>query len=558
MTVTQAHDPAAAPQLRTCPVCADPRLPYLFSVGAHRIVRCDGCGLMLINPQPSDEELARIYSADYFLLGDAPNDRAHVSDLKRATARGYLEPLRRYLNGSTGALLEIGSGQGDFLAEAQAAGFAVTGVDGIEAACAQAREKLGGRGRVICGDLKALAAESAAYDVCVLADVIEHVRDPRELLAAIHRLLKPGGVILVATCSLDSWSARLLKTRWMEFKPEHLVYYDTRTLQSQLWQSGFNGVVTLPGRKSLSVDYVADHFRRYPVAGLSPLVRFAAAVLPASLRRRPVRLVASGMLVLARARPERPRPVLSIVVAAYNEAATIKEVLDRVLAKRIAGMDIEVVVVESGSTDGTRAIVETFQHDPRVTVVFEDRPYGKGHAVRLAFARCTGDFILIQDADLEYDFEDYDALLEPLLAGRAAFVLGSRHGGRSWKMRTFSDQPGRAFVMNIGHWVFTGLVDVLFGLTLRDPFTMFKVFRRDCLTGLTFDANRFDFDFELLIKLVRKGYRPVEIPVNYRSRSYTQGKKVSLWRDPWTWVRALAKYRLCRIDPLAAVERSAP
>jgi len=392
----------------------------------------------------------------------------------------------------------------------------------------------------------------------VLADVIEHVRDPREFLAAVHRLLAPGGVILVATCSLDSWSARLLKTRWMEFKPEHLVYYGVRTLQSQLWQSGFEGVVTLPGLKSLSADYVADHFRRYPVAGLSPLVRLAAALLPAPLRRRPVRMVASGMVMLARARPLRPRPVLSIVVAAYNEAATIREVLDRVLAKRIAGLDTEVVVVESGSTDGTRAIVESYREHPRVTLLFEDRPYGKGHAVRAGLARCTGDFVLIQDADLEYDFEDYDALLEPLMAGRAAFVLGSRHGGRSWKMRTFSDQPVRAFVMNIGHWVFTGLVDVLFGLTLRDPFTMFKVFRRDCLTGLSFDADRFDFDFELLIKLVRKGYRPVEIPVNYRSRSYAQGKKVSLWRDPWTWLRALARYRLCRIDPLAAVERAAP
>jgi glycosyltransferase involved in cell wall biosynthesis/ubiquinone/menaquinone biosynthesis C-methylase UbiE len=528
---------------------------YLFSVQEFRMVRCDECGLMLLNPQPSDEELARIYSAGYFLLGDAPGGLAHVTELKRATARGYLGQLQRYTGGKTGRLLELGSGQGDLLLEAQALGYDVTGVEGIEAACAIARDKLGGGGRVVCGDIAALAGEAARYDVCVISDVIEHVRDPREFLAGIHRLLKPDGVMLVTTCSLDSWSARFFKTKWMEFKPEHLVYYSSATLQSQLARAGFDRMVTLPGWKSLSAEYIADHFRKYAVPGVTALVGLGVSLLPAGLRRRPMRVVASGLVSLSRARPLRPRPLLSIVVPAYNEAGTIREALDRLLAKTIDGLDIEIVVVESNSTDGTRAIVESFRNHPRVTLVLEDRPRGKGHAVRAGFARLAGDFVLIQDADLEYDLEDYDALLEPLMTGRQAFVLGSRHGGRSWKMRTFSDQPVAAFVMNVGHWVFAGLVDVMFGLTLRDPFTMFKVFRRDCLTGLTFDANRFDFDFELLIKLVRKGYRPVEIPVNYRSRSYTQGKKVSMWRDPWTWIRALVKYRLCRIDPLAEVER---
>jgi hypothetical protein len=98
-------------------------------------------------------------------------------------------------------------------------------------------------------------------------------------------------------------------------------------------------------------------------------------------------------------------------------------------------------------------------------------------------------------------------------------------------------------------------VNVLFGQRLKDPFTMFKVFRRDCLYGLEFRCNRFDFDYELLVKLIRKGYRPVEIPVNYRSRSFKEGKKVSAFRDPFTWLAALAWLRFCRIDPLAEIER---
>src|SRR6185437_10522583 len=108
---------------------------------------------------------------------------------------------------------------------------------------------------------------------------------------------------------------------------------------------------------------------------------------------------------------------------------------------------------------------------------------------------------------------------------------------------------------NAGHWFFTFLVNVLFLQRLRDPFTMFKVFRRDCLFGLELECNRFDFDFELLIKLLRKGYRPIELPVNYRSRSFKEGKKVRMFRDPFTWFRALMRLRFAEIDPMKVVER---
>ena len=101
--------------------------------------------------------------------------------------------------------------------------------------------------------------------------------------------------------------------------------------------------------------------------------------------------------------------------------------------------------------------------------------------------------------------------------------------------------------MNLGHWIFASLVNVVYGLRLKDPFTMYKVFRSDCLEGLKFECNRFDFDYELLIKLVRKGYRPIEIPVNYRSRSFKEGKKVKVIRDPLTWLRAIMKFRFQKL-----------
>lgn len=241
--------------------------------------------------------------------------------------------------------------------------------------------------------------------------------------------------------------------------------------------------------------------------------------------------------------PLPARPTLSVVVPVFNERATVAAALDALLAKRIPGWAIEVIIVESNSSDGSRAIVQGYAARPGVSVVLEDRPRGKGHAVRAGLAKLTGDVVLIQDADLEYDLADYEILLAPLIAGTHHFVLGSRHSPGQWSIRKFKGQFLSATLLNGAHWFFTAMIDVSLGLTLRDPFTMYKVFRRECLTGLRFTCNRFDFDWELLIKLVRAGYRPIEIPVRYHSRSFEEGKKIRMFYDPLTWFVAWAKAR---------------
>jgi len=238
---------------------------------------------------------------------------------------------------------------------------------------------------------------------------------------------------------------------------------------------------------------------------------------------------------------------LSIIVPIYNERGTVKEALDAIVAKEIPGIRLELIFVESNSTDGTREIVLTYQNNPRVKLILEDKPRGKGFAVRTGLKEATGDVILIQDADLEYDLADYDALVAPIFAGRQAFVLGSRHGQGGWAIRKFTDQPLRGLILNLAHWTFTFMINACLGLWLKDPFTMYKVFRRDCLKDLTFECNRFDFDWELLIKLVRKGYKPIELPITYRSRSFAEGKKIRMWSDPVTWMKALIKYRFQKL-----------
>lgn len=554
------------PMQACCPTCRSRRLHYAFSIpmgersdDALRVVRCADCRLMLLNPQPSDAELSHIYNSQYFL--------ASSEETKSATARQYLELLATYRGVTGGKLLEVGCGRGELLVEAARAGFEVTGVELSESAAAVARGRLaaagGDRSAVLCSALELAQLPANTFDVCILADVIEHARDALEMLRRVRAALKPDGVLLLATPSLDSWSARLLKRSWMEFKPEHLTYFDRNTLQNTLFQAGFQDTIVAPGWKRLNLDYIAEHFARFPVPFFSRWVGALRRLVPQNVARKQLNVVASGMVAISRrqagadAHPIHRRHTLSVVIPAFNESATIASLLDAVLKKQVANMDLECIVVESNSTDGTREIVQRYADQPRMKIILEDRPRGKGHAVRTGLAKATGDFVLIQDADLEYDLEDYDVLLEPLASGREALVLGSRHGGEAWwKMRQFESQPLMSAFLNLGHWVFTTLLNTLFRQKLKDPFTMYKVFRRDCLTGLDFKCNRFDFDYELLVKMIRKGYKPVEIPVNYRSRSFKEGKKVNTFRDPINWLWALAWLRVTKITPMATFAKT--
>lgn len=240
-------------------------------------------------------------------------------------------------------------------------------------------------------------------------------------------------------------------------------------------------------------------------------------------------------VVSARIGTERKRPMVSVIMPVFNEFGTFNEAIDRVLAKEITGVDIQIIIVESNSTDGSRELVAKYEGHEKVDIIWQEKPKGKGHAVREGLAAAKGDIILIQDADLEYDVNDYDALIDELTSWRASFVLGSRHTG-DWKMRKFNDMPIIANLFNFGHIFFVGIINFLIGATMKDPFTMYKVFYRDCVYGLNFRYNRFDFDHELVIKLYRKGFHPTEIPVNYQARSFAEGKKVFFFKDGMSWL----------------------
>ena len=245
-----------------------------------------------------------------------------------------------------------------------------------------------------------------------------------------------------------------------------------------------------------------------------------------------------------------PPVTLSVVVPVFNEADTVVETLTGVLGVHIPDVRLEVIVVESNSSDDSRRLVRGFESDDRIKVVLQEQARGKGNAVREGLRHVNGDVILIQDADLEYSVEDYPRLVEPLVSGATDFVLGCRHvPGRPIRVMDGAARTSR--VLNVAHWLFTGLFDVVYGVRLRDPFTMYKVFRSACLDGVRLTSDRFDFDWELVGKLVRLGYIPVEVPVNYAARSFAHGKKIRFFRDPPTWIAACVRFRFARLGDAA-------
>jgi hypothetical protein len=359
--------------------------------------------------------------------------------------------------------------------------------------------------------------EQKRYDLVVACDVLSRRTEPLATANALRALVAPGGALLVTTPSLASPDARAQRDRWSVLRTKPAWLFTPDTLQLLLTRAGLGDFAPLVDARDLGGDSAAAARRFF----------------------------GSNLALLARPREQPAGRVLTVIVPVFNEAATVAELLDRVLAKTIDGVEIDVLIVESNSTDGSREIVQRYAEHPRVRLVLEERARGKGYAVRTGLAHARGDVVLFQDADLEYDVNDYDGLVEPLFALRRNFLLGSRHGatGDGWKIRRFAERPGVSTLMNLAHLGLLTMFNTLYGQALFDPFTMYKVFRRDCLYGLEFECNRFDFDYEISIKLIRKGYQPIELPVNYQSRGFAEGKKVGFFSDPPSWIRAMLRLR---------------
>jgi len=501
-----------------CPACRADQSSYLFHRAGVRFVRCAACGAVYVNPtreKPfNDLDIERTQT---FLH---PRDRELMSeDFER-----LLQRVERDHQRSAGAPLQRTLLLGRYLPEfAQVPSAARLGLEVAEFDDA----------RFSCLALDSDMDWADPFlarqpQVVILAELLESLADPHAVLSHLTGALPPETLFVITYTNADSMPARTMRRHWAQFFDHKSVFLSTGNLTALAADSGLVLKTQYPLPVTRTARYVGNIASRVMAR---PELSAVLEATPLGRLELPLR-VGNRVAVFGRRSGEASaREKLSIVLPVYNEARYVADVIEAVLVKPLK-IDRELIVVESNSTDGTRAIVERFKGRPGVRLIFEDRPRGKGHAVRTGLAHVTGTIVLIQDADFEYDIDDYDALLEPLLQHKTSFVLGSRSLGLDdWKVRKYDATPVRGLILNLGQLLFARTYSVLYQQRVTDVNTMFKVFRSECLDGLDLKSNGFELDIELACKLARNGHSPMEVPVNYVARGFAEGKKIRFWRD---------------------------
>ena len=226
---------------------------------------------------------------------------------------------------------------------------------------------------------------------------------------------------------------------------------------------------------------------------------------------------------------------LSVVIPVFNEKDSIKELIERVDS---VSLGKEIIIVDDFSTDGTREVLKELNTVGHLSIFYHNKNMGKGAALRTGFEHVTGDTVIIQDADLEYDPAEYPKLIQPILDGRADVVYGSRFsGGEYHRVLLFWHMLGNKFL--------TFFSNMLTNLNLTDMETCFKVFRSDVIKGIKIEENRFGFEPEITAKLAKLKLRIYEVGISYSGRNYSEGKKIG-WRDGVSALRCIIKYNLFR------------
>ena len=499
-------------QFIPCPVCGSTSKRYLFHRAGARFVRCRACDLVYADPVDTS---ARGYF-DIAALGTHSTraDLRHLAADFDATIRVLAQVFHDRVGRPPRNLLVIGRWHRSFTTTS-------SDLDVVLAADIADEQSLI-RDRLV----DSIGTHLDEFDLILFNEFFEAVHDPIRLLDGFSGRLAADALVTVAFSNLDSLPSRILRRRWKSFFDHKIGYYTADNIETLMWRSGFRRVLHKSLFTTYSWSYLASRFQtpdRLRSVLASPLLE------DASIR------ATSGhqMVVFAPGQQERPPERLSIVVPVYNERQYVGEVL-RALIDKDLPIEREIVVVESNSDDGSREIVRSFAGEEGVRVIFEDVARGKGHAVRVGLAEATGTIVMIQDADFEYDLDDYESLLEPILQHHASFVLGSRSLGLDdWKVRRYAKSRVKGFLMNAAQVAFAQTFNLLYQQKVSDINTMFKVFRTECIEGCRFRGNGFNFDIELTCKIVRNGFSPHEVPVNYVARSFDEGKKINFLLDAY-------------------------
>jgi glycosyltransferase involved in cell wall biosynthesis len=226
------------------------------------------------------------------------------------------------------------------------------------------------------------------------------------------------------------------------------------------------------------------------------------------------------------------------VIPVYNEKLTIDEIITYVKKVKLDNITIEIVIIDDGSTDGTKERLDIYAHDPEVYVYHHEKNMGKGAALKTGFKKVTGDIVIIQDADLEYDPNEYSNLIKPIIKNKADVVYGSR-------FRSGKEMRVLYFWHTVGNKLLTMLSNMFTDLNLTDMETCYKVFKRDVIQSINIEENRFGFEPEITAKISKKRCRIYEVGISYSGRTYEEGKKIG-WGDGMHAVWCIIKYNLFR------------
>ncbi|MGP0036357.1 MAG: glycosyltransferase [Solirubrobacteraceae bacterium] len=500
----------------SCPVCRADAERYLFHEQGARFVQCRSCETVFVNPPARElRDYFDVHAAGEATIEDREHVRKGLNDVLRYAIKVHLthrgaSPARVVIAGHMPDNLSIS----DDLSAASSADVAAVRLTREETL------------RLVHeADVSPiLAAIGDGADLVVLNHLLEACPHAADVVAELAAGMPSRALLVVAYSNTDSFPGRFLRRHWRRFFHWRAVYFNSENLRGMLERSGLR----LVRQSGMNTSYTVSRALDLVLPGTQAAAVARRTGLKAATLRAPTGTYVS---IFERGDESNAGELLSIVVPVFNEAAYVRGVLDELLAKQFV-IQREIIVVESNSTDGTREIVQSYEGHPGVRIIYEDRPRGKGSAVRRGLAAANGTIMLIQDADFEYDLDDYEALLEPILQRRTSFVLGSRSLGLDdWKVRRFARSRFKGLLMNLAQLGFARIFNVLYQQRVTDVATMFKVFRRECIDGADFVAERFNFDIELACTIVMNGYSPMEVPVNYVARGFDEGKKVEFRRD---------------------------
>jgi hypothetical protein len=536
-----------------CSLCGSSRsrVRYTFHDVDKVIRECSACHLMVLDPMPSEEELHAVYNEGYF-----ENQNLTQADVSKVY--GYVDYISERINKQKNyasicrtlqrftipahrppRLLDYGCGLGFFLDSAFEAGFEPHGVEFNQYALDYIHHRYAYRAFHF-SDMDT----TERYDAITMFDVVEHLRDPFATIAATRNMLAENGVLVMTTMDSTSFVSRIMGKRLEDFRRirEHLFFFSRSNLVSVLIKQGFEVLAVGSHGHSFELKLLATRLRNVlPVVGvpMTWLLKMLPFMSSWSVYLDP----RTKFIVYARKRRERrpspsPHSLFSIVVPAFNEAATIDRVLDALIALDV-GMRKEIIVVDDGSTDATSEILASYEARRQIRAIRQPANRGKGAAVAAGIAATRGEYVIIQDADTEYDPADLPALVSAMVETGSLAVYGSRFTGRYRRTG--------AFMPTVANRILTFASNLVNNLNLSDVMTGYKLFDGNLIRALSLKSTGFEFEAEVTCRIARMGVPIVEAPITYNARTYLEGKKIRA-RDGWRTLVTLSRYGLFKAD----------